>query len=216
MSEKTRQRKLLTAAALILLGPVVAAIMWAATARAGQAIGGIAAVECDQDSCTTPVVRVLCRPKAFAWFGQCWSRSEGARFAGELRQHGATAKQFRARHRVLALTFAQPWPPAPVTPDPCYQSTCARAVIRAVFPDAVEEYALRIAACETGGTFYPRSLGDGGASLGLFQVHWPSWGGLRWVGSRDELLKAWHNARVALRISGGGRSWSPWTCSRLI
>ena len=38
--------------------------------------------------------------------------------------------------------------------------------------------ALKVAACETGGTFDPRAVGDHGASLGLFQINRAHWG---WV-----------------------------------
>ena len=67
--------------------------------------------------------------------------------------------------------------------------------------------ALRVASCETGGTFYVRALGDAG-ERGLFQIHPVHFG---WLDER-RLFEARYNARIAYRLSRGGRNWSPWTC----
>lgn len=67
--------------------------------------------------------------------------------------------------------------------------------------------ALRVAYCETGGTFYPRALGRAG-ERGLFQIHPIHFG---WL---DE-TKLWlpgYNSLIAYRLSRGGRDWSAWTC----
>lgn len=96
----------------------------------------------------------------------------------------------------------------------CRSARCVPNVVRFVFGGR-SPYALRIVSCETGGTFNPRTLGDGGDSLGIFQIN-VVWHHLPWVGPRERLFNPYHNAKVAWRISGGGRDWSPWTCARLI
>jgi len=145
------------------------------------------------------------------WGGDCFNFEHGGtRFTQWLRDHGTSPARFKRVHPEAAAKFRQPWPkPRPLNPV---------GIIRDVFPDNVEDYAVEIARCETGGTFNPRLVGDRtlGGSYGLYQIHWPSWGGLPWVGSRAELLEPRHNAQVALRISGGGKSWAHWTCARLI
>ena len=52
----------------------------------------------------------ICKGKAFPWFGECWSFSEGPKFQRELESHGASAKTFKQRHPKLAAVFRQPWP----------------------------------------------------------------------------------------------------------
>jgi Lysozyme like domain len=67
--------------------------------------------------------------------------------------------------------------------------------------------ALRVAYCETGGTFNRFALGDDG-ERGLFQIHPVHFG---WLDER-RLYEALYNARAAYRLSRGGRDWSHWTC----
>lgn len=80
-------------------------------------------------------------------------------------------------------------------------------------------YALRIASCETGGTFDPRALGDAG-ERGWFQIHPVHFGTVirsrvgRVRVDRDRLYDPVYNTRVAYVLSNGGRDWSPWTCAR--
>jgi hypothetical protein len=164
--------------------------------------------------------RACAPPHGFVWGkartpdgDRCWDRNEGAAFTRWLRTHGASAIEFRERHPELARIFAQPWPARKPPLRDCHSSSCARAVIRAVFPDHVEDYAIAIAYCES--RLYPRAVGDGGESIGLFQVN-IVWWKLPWVGGRDALFSAWHNSKVALRISGGGTNWQPWTCARYV
>jgi hypothetical protein len=81
----------------------------------------------------------------------------------------------------------------------------ARHIVYSVFPRATAPAALRVVRCETGGTFSPWAHNRSGAS-GLFQImpfH---------VASPRRLFEPWFNARVALRLSHGGRDWSPWVC----
>lgn len=82
----------------------------------------------------------------------------------------------------------------------------ARAVIRAVFGDRASA-ALRVASCETGGTFDSRALGSAG-ERGLFQVHPVHFGRL----DESRLFEPLYNARFAFRLSHGGTDWSAWSC----
>ena len=68
--------------------------------------------------------------------------------------------------------------------------------------------ALKVASCETGGTFDPRAVGDHGSSLGLFQINRAHW---VWVNEK-RLFEPGYNARIAWRLSRGGRDWHHWTC----
>lgn len=173
----------------------------------GLVVLALLAARADAGTTPTPDPAPVCRA-GFAWGGECWTRREGQAFAGWLREHGASPAAFKRRHPELARTFGKDWPPKPVP-------TSSVGIIRAVFPDWAEDYAIAIARCETGGTFNPRASGDGGNSIGLFQIN-VVWWHLSWVGGPDRLVDPWHNSRVALRISGGGRDWSPWTCARYV
>lgn len=203
--------------AIATVGGAVALIVLALlSARADAAPSGCVTVEPIEglpelavqveDECPPPDPAPVCA-RGFAWGGQCWTRREGQAFTGWLRDHGASPAAFARRHPDLAATFKQPWP----EPKP----TTSVGIIRAVFPDWIEDYAIAIARCETGGTFDPRASGDGGNSIGLFQIN-HVWWHLPWVGGPDRLVDPWHNSRVALRISGGGRDWGPWTCARYV
>lgn len=157
---------------------------------------------------------VVVAANAFPWGGQEWSPNEGVAFLKWQREHGSSGKRFARNHPELAATFKGNWPadareklePKPSTPV---------EIIKAVFPDHAEAEAIAIARCETGGTFDPRASGDGGNSIGLFQINYVWWH-LPWVGGPDRLVDPWHNSRVALRISGRGTDWSPWTCARIL
>lgn len=82
-------------------------------------------------------------------------------------------------------------------------------------------YALRIASCETGGTFDPRSRGKAG-ERGWFQIHPIHFGTVirSSVGAirvdRDRLYDPAYNTRVAYVLSNGGRDWRPWSCRRYV
>jgi hypothetical protein len=94
------------------------------------------------------------------------------------------------------------------------------AAIRLVFPAATEDAAIRVARCETGGTFNARAANwgdrhsDGSrGSFGIFQI-----GALH--RSRGESVAAFArrmfdpiaNSRLAYRLSRGGTNWRPWAC----
>lgn len=83
--------------------------------------------------------------------------------------------------------------------------TTVVGIIRYVFPDSTEDAAIRVASCETGGTFWPGARNPSGAS-GVFQLmpgHWLD---------RFDPFDAWANIRYALRLSDGGTNWGPWVC----
>jgi hypothetical protein len=61
-----------------------------------------------------------------------------------------------------------------------------------------------LAGYETGHTYWPGSHSPTN-DHGEWQIH----DGLRIYGSR--IYDIWFNARVAYRMSNGGRDWSPWT-----
>lgn len=93
----------------------------------------------------------------------------------------------------------------------CRTARCVPAVVRHVFGPRAP-YALRIVRCETGGTMSPRATGDGGTSLGIFQIHYTVH---PWV-NPSRLFDPLYNARMAWRLSRHGTDWTPWTCHRLI
>lgn len=83
------------------------------------------------------------------------------------------------------------------------------------------QYAVRIASCETGGTFNPRARGRAG-ERGWFQIHPVHFGRtLRSSAGRvhvnpDRLYDPAYNTWVAWVLSDGGRNWTPWTCRRYV
>lgn len=152
--------------------------------------------------------------QAFPWGSQEWKPNEGVAFLQWQREHGSTGKRFAANHPELAATFNGNWPTdhrarlEQANLKNCNKAACVPAVIRAIFPDNTEDAAVAISGCETGGTYNPRASGDGGDSLGVFQVN-RAWWGETWVDA-DRLFEPWHNTQVALRISGAGTDWHHW------
>jgi hypothetical protein len=82
----------------------------------------------------------------------------------------------------------------------------ARAAVCHVFGSRCAP-AMRVVGCETGGTYYARSLGRAG-ERGLFQIHPVHF---RTFDPR-RLFERLYNARAAFRLSRGGRDWSAWSC----
>ena len=76
-----------------------------------------------------------------------------------------------------------------------------RGLTESIFPSFAVETVLRIMQCESGGN--PNATGAQG-EMGLLQVH-PRW-------HRDASYDPEANLRAAYRISGGGASFSAWTC----
>ena len=97
--------------------------------------------------------------------------------------------------------------------------TRAESIIRQVFGTNASK-ALRVAYCETGGTFSPRAANPGDhhsdgsrGSWGLFQVGSLHRSRGESVESfRQRMFDPWQNARLAYRLSRGGTSWGPWSC----
>ena len=81
-----------------------------------------------------------------------------------------------------------------------------RAAIRSVFGRYAGS-ALSVAYCETGGTMDPRARGRAG-ERGLFQIHPIHFS---WLDER-RLFEPLYNARIAFRLSRGGRDWDAWAC----
>lgn len=97
----------------------------------------------------------------------------------------------------------------------------ARRVVCPLFGSRCEQ-ALRIASCETGGTFDRRAVGGAG-ERGWFQVHPVHFGTTirskhsgAIVVDAGRLFDPRYNARVAYVLSDGGRDWRPWTCRRVL
>ena len=76
-----------------------------------------------------------------------------------------------------------------------------RPLVESIFPAHAVETVLRIMQCESGGN--PNATGAQG-EMGLLQVH-PRW-------HRDASYDPEANLRAAYRISGGGVSFSAWSC----
>ena len=99
-------------------------------------------------------------------------------------------------------------PPAP-------SKSQAEAIIRSVWPDDLEERALKIAWRESN---YRADADNGGCCVGLFQIYWTvhrSWLGSIGVTSRTQLFDAETNARAALALyeralARRGDGWQPW------
>jgi hypothetical protein len=71
------------------------------------------------------------------------------------------------------------------------------------FPDP--NLAAAIAIAESGG--YPGSLGDGGTSVGLWQIHMPAWPQY----TKDQLRDPLENVEAAWHVSHKGTNWNPWS-----
>jgi hypothetical protein len=80
------------------------------------------------------------------------------------------------------------------------------AAVRLVF-GARSADAIAVVRCETGGTFDPHAIGSQG-ERGIFQIHPVHFA---WAQPRRLFDPVW-NARVAYRLSSGGRDWHAWTC----
>lgn len=100
--------------------------------------------------------------------------------------------------------------------------------ILTAFGSARGPRAVRIARCESRTPrrqLDPRAVGKAG-ERGLFQIHPGHWSGRRpwtlWIAKivrehgRDVLFDVDTNIRIAYRMSGGGRTWRPWTCARKV
>jgi hypothetical protein len=100
--------------------------------------------------------------------------------------------------------------------------------ILTAFGSARGPRAVRIARCESRTPrreLDPRAVGAAG-ERGLFQIHPGHWSGSRpwtpWIADivrrygAGVLFDVKTNIAIAYRMSGGGKRWHPWTCSRLV
>jgi hypothetical protein len=71
------------------------------------------------------------------------------------------------------------------------------------FPDP--PMAVAIIFAESGGV--PNALGDGGLSIGLFQIYTKAWPQF----DANRLREPVYNAHAAFKISKGGREWKHWS-----
>lgn len=88
----------------------------------------------------------------------------------------------------------------------CEEPVSAQAAIEAHFPRSEWQNAKRIMWCESLGD--PTAVGDGGRSVGLFQIQPRWWSNLKPQGS---WFDASVNAEWAYRI-WRSNGWYPWTC----
>jgi hypothetical protein len=82
----------------------------------------------------------------------------------------------------------------------------ARTIHKAGFRGHNIREAWAIAMRESNGR--PETLSNG-VDHGLFQFNYPAWGDEPWWDT-SALLTADYNAKVAFRLSDGGRNWGPW------
>ncbi len=119
---------------------------------------------------------------------------------------------FAALAAIAAFAF-----PAAVQAETNYQQ--AKRIINATFPDTTQDAALRVVACETGGTYSPWSYNRSSGASGYFQVLQGNAGRVLHhagrtltIPSGSALFLPWTNARVALFLSHGGTDWGEWSC----
>jgi soluble lytic murein transglycosylase-like protein len=98
---------------------------------------------------------------------------------------------------VLALTL-------PATAGAKSDPALARRVTQHVFK-AHWRTAYCIARYES--TWNPRAISPGGGNYGLFQINVVHRGWADW----SRILDPYYNARIAYRLSHGGRNWSAWS-----
>ena len=126
-----------------------------------------------------------------------------------------TATQAPARlaeAQVSAPLMIEPQPEASPWPAQLTESQMREVLRLAGWPDGMADEALAVAWCES--RWSPGAVGDGGSSLGLFQL----WGG--WFAAVGLPLERWAdpvvNAAAALRVLerrgrwGGAGGWSCW------
>ncbi len=105
----------------------------------------------------------------------------------------------------------QPAPTTPRTPTPAPPSSPAevQAIIRAVWPDELENRAIEIAQRES--NFVPTAKNS--CCYGVFQMYWSvhkGWLAGLGITSADQLYDATLNARAALALYERSGGWGPW------
>lgn len=117
-----------------------------------------------------------------------------------------------------STTSAPPVNAAPTTSvviPPSSSNAEVERIIRAIWPDALEERALKIAWRESR---YQADADNGWCCVGLFQIYWTihqTWLGSVGVTSRPQLFDAEANTRAALALyerslAQRGDGWHPW------
>lgn len=95
-----------------------------------------------------------------------------------------------------------------VTPTPTLDPISSK--IKEVFGKYADQ-AIEIAKCES--SLNPSAVGDGGRSIGLFQIH----KGWQRIENDRFLFDLDLNTRIAHKIfTDSGSSWKLWSCSRII
>jgi hypothetical protein len=122
------------------------------------------------------------------------------------------APAWLAEAQVSAPTDIDPQPEATPWPAQLTEAQMREVLRLAGWPDQLADEALGVAWCES--RWSPGAVGDGGSSLGLFQL----WGG--WFAAVGLPLERWAdpvvNATAALRVLerrggwGGAGGWSCW------
>lgn len=121
---------------------------------------------------------------------------------------------------VVAAGYSEPTAlPALSAPPEDIAASVTPVLIAAGWPEYLWQQAIQVVACESGGV--PEKVGDGGDSVGLFQIGrsrpgWQAWFhyfGLPEEGWEDPV----YNATVALKvynydIDRGQPPWTQWTC----
>lgn len=126
--------------------------------------------------------------------------------ARELAREQAGGDGGRSHHSVTA---PEPAPAPTATPVPTAQPTSVPDLISRYWPGN-DAKAIRVASCETGGTFNPRATGKA-AERGIFQLHpvHRSWIEPRWGWDAMYTVRANVEAAWSLYSREG---WGPWAC----
>jgi len=108
------------------------------------------------------------------------------------------------RYVILAVIAAALLVPSTAAAKPASNYTQAKAAISKVFGRYASQ-AMRVASCETGGTYDPRARN--GQYLGIFQMG-------SYARGRYGHSSSWlGQAQAAYRyFVDSGRDWSPWSC----
>lgn len=119
---------------------------------------------------------------------------------------GLSAREVSAAVPMTSRAESPRWPTPAAQAGAHSNRSVAERAIRQVF-GARAPAAIRVARCETGGTFYARAVGRHG-ERGLFQIHPVHFS---WAQPSRLFDPVW-NSRVAYRLSRGGTSWRAWSC----
>jgi Putative peptidoglycan binding domain/Transglycosylase SLT domain len=116
--------------------------------------------------------------------------------------------------RSLGLNGNPPHSDTPkiATEPPSAPSGSVEDMIRAIWPDDLEDRALRIAYRES--RYDPSVTSSTGCCRGVFQIHWPvhkSWLIEQGVTSPDQLFDAETNIRMAYVLYQRSGGWGPWS-----